>query len=133
MPLLVARPRGLPSPCSAGAEILLSPLTPAGDLTGPTFYSPLYSSPSGVQERHDVNAWMRRVSGAYNSSFDFDPVIKDPQSPDHIRQSYNSGDNLHPNLAGQQVMAGSIECLVGPQARTASGWPRSCAPRSSTR
>src|SRR3954451_53561 len=98
---IVARVRG------AGAKILLSPLTPAGDATAPTFYSPFYSSPDGVQERHDVNDWISRVSGGYSRSFDFDPVIKDPQSPDHLMQSYNSGDNLHPNLAGQQAMSGS--------------------------
>ena len=118
---------------AAAASILLSPLTPAGDLTGPTFYSPFYSSPTGVQERHDVNDWIRRVSGAYSASFDFDPVIKDPQSPDHILRSYNSGDNLHPNLAGQQAMAGSIQCLTGRQAVMAAGWPPACAPTQSTR
>ena len=110
---IVARVHG------AGAQILLSPLTPAGDTTAPTFYSPFYSSPDGVQERHDVNAWIRRANGAYSPSFDFDAVIKDPQAPDHLLQSFNSGDNLHPNLAGQEALADSVgldavQQLIGP-------------------
>jgi lysophospholipase L1-like esterase len=131
---IVARVHG------AGAKILLSPLTPAGDTTGPTFYSPFYSSPDGVQERHDVNDWIHRTSGVHSSAFDFDPVIRDPQSNDHLLQDYNSGDNLHPNLAGQQAMAKSvdlatIEQLIKPAESAPSNAPTGAAtqpPRACT-
>lgn len=93
---------------NAGARILLSPLTPAGDVDGPAPYG-LCSSPAGVQERHDVNDWIRRTSGAYTPLFDFEPLIEDPQFPNHLLLAYNSGDNLHPNIAGQQAMANSID------------------------
>jgi lysophospholipase L1-like esterase len=93
---------------SAGAGILLSPLTPAGDIDGPAPYG-LCSTLAGVQERHDLNDWIRRTSGAYTLQFDFEPVIEDPQFPNHILLSYNSGDNLHPTIAGQQAMANSID------------------------
>ena len=105
-----------------GAGILISPLTPAGDLTQPAINPSLnYSTPSGVQERHDLNAWIRKESGAYSTLFDFDPVVADPQAPDHLNPAYNGslvderaagvgpfGDNLHPNAAGQQAMTDSI-------------------------
>jgi hypothetical protein len=102
----------------------MSALTPAGDPLAPaSLYGPEYSSPSGVQERHDVNQWIRGRSRAYIGDFDFDPVLADPSFPNHILSQYNSGDNLHPNLAGQQAMAASVglrtlEWLV------AGGWVR---------
>jgi lysophospholipase L1-like esterase len=92
----------------AGARILLSPLTPGGDASQPAPYG-LVSTPAGVQERHDVNSWIRGTSGAYTPGFDFEPVIEDPQFPNHLLLAYNSGDNLHPNLAGHQAMANSID------------------------
>lgn len=93
----------------ARAWIVMSPLTPAGDPLAPaSLYGPEYSSPSGVQERHDVNQWIRGRSRAYVGEFDFDRVLPDPSFPNHILAQYNSGDNLHPNLAGQQAMAASV-------------------------
>lgn len=90
----------------AGAGILLSPLTPAGDLTEPFPYG-YVSTPAGVHERHAVNNWIRRTSGDYSPLFDFEPVIEDPQFPNQLLPSFNSGDNLHPNIAGQRAMADS--------------------------
>ena len=105
-----------------GAAILVSPLTPAGDLMQPAINpSANYSTPAGVRERHDLNAWIRRDSGAYSPRFDFEPVVSDPQAPDHLNPAYNGalldrtagvgpvGDNLHPNAAGQQAMTESID------------------------
>ncbi len=104
---------------SAGAGILLSPLTPSGDAAFPAPYGPLYSAPASIQERFDVNNWIRRQSRAYSPLFDFEPVIENPQDPNEILAAYDSGDDLHPNIAGQQAMADSIplqtiERLVGP-------------------
>jgi lysophospholipase L1-like esterase len=86
-------------------------MTPAGDVDGPAPYG-LCSTPAGVQERHDVNDWIRRTSSAYLPQFDFEPVVEDPQFPNHLLLTYNSGDNLHPNIAGQQAMADSIDLGV---------------------
>jgi lysophospholipase L1-like esterase len=44
--------------------------------------------------------------------FDFEPVIEDPQFPNPLLVSYNSGDDLHPNIAGQQAMANSIDLAI---------------------
>ncbi len=93
----------------AYAWILMSPLTPAGDPLAPaSLYGPEDSSPSGVQERHDVNEWIRHRSRAYVDDFDFEQTLEDPSFPNHILEQYNSGDNLHPNLAGQQAVAASV-------------------------
>jgi lysophospholipase L1-like esterase len=105
---------------AAGAGILLSPMTPSGDATAPAPYGLNYSSPAGEQERHDVNGWIRRSSGAYSPFFDFDPVIADPQEPNHIALAYNSADNLHPSVPGQQAMAASIDLATVEQVIPAS-------------
>ena len=39
---------------------------------------------------------------------DFDAVVRDPKDPLEINPVYNSGDYLHPNDAGYQVMANAI-------------------------
>lgn len=105
---------------ATGAGILLSPLTPSGDAAFPAPYGPLYSAPTSIQERFDVNNWIRRQSGAYSPLFDFEPVIENPQDPNEILPAYDSGDDLHPSIAGQQAMADSIpfqtiERLVEPR------------------
>jgi lysophospholipase L1-like esterase len=110
---------------TAGGRFLLSPLTPSGDAYGPTFYGAGYWDPDGVRERHDVNDWIRAHSGHYSTGFDFDHVVADPQEPDHLVAAYNSGDNLHPNLAGQQAMAASIDLApLAPAGRSAVNGPR---------
>jgi len=40
---------------------------------------------------------------------DFDALARDQADPHHIRAEYNSGDNLHPNDAAYETMAGSID------------------------
>jgi lysophospholipase L1-like esterase len=105
---------------AVGAGILLSPLTPSGDAAFPAPYGPLYSAPASIQERFDVNDWIRRQSRAYSPLLDFEPVIENPQDPNEILAAYDSGDDLHPNIAGQQAMADSIpfqtiERLVQPR------------------
>ncbi len=91
-----------------GGRVLFSPLTPAGDLTGPTFYGLGYSSPDGVEERKALNAWIRSRPGVYTPAFDFEPVVGDKRFPNHLQLAFNSGDNLHPNQAGHRAMAYSI-------------------------
>ena len=91
-----------------GAEVWLSPMTAGGDLLRP---SPFLSSntPEQVERRHEVNALIRTRSGAYTPGFDFEPVVADPANPNWLAPGYDSGDNLHPNQAGQTAMADSID------------------------
>jgi MFS family permease len=47
----------------------------AGELTEPFSYGSV-STPGGVQERHDLDNWIRYTSGGYSPLFDFEPVIE---------------------------------------------------------
>jgi len=59
------------------------------------------------QTREKVNDWIR-TSGAFDGVIDFEKALQDPENPEKLMPSYNSGDNLHPNDAGYQVMADTI-------------------------
>lgn len=66
-------------------------------------------------KRLEINDWIRN-SGAFDDVIDFDAAVQDPQAPDHILADYDSGDHLHPNDAGYEAMAQSIDLsLLGPE------------------
>ena len=58
-----------------------------------------------------VNYWIR-TSGAFDAVFDFDQAIRDPSDPTRMLPEYDSGDHLHPNDAGYQKMADSVNLAV---------------------
>jgi lysophospholipase L1-like esterase len=74
-----------------------------------------YYSAGGEAKREAVNAWIR-TSGAWDGVIDFDKVMRDPADPLALNPAYNSGDSLHPNDAGYQVMASavSLRALLAP-------------------
>jgi peptidoglycan/xylan/chitin deacetylase (PgdA/CDA1 family) len=39
---------------------------------------------------------------------DFDAVLRDPARPDHLRAAFDSGDGLHPSLAGYRALAAAV-------------------------
>ncbi len=92
----------------AGARIFMSPLTPAGDAANPASFAGYYSTDAGIADRFDVNNWIRHTSTAYSPSFDFERVVENPLEPNVLLPGDDSGDHLHPNIAGQQAMAASI-------------------------
>jgi lysophospholipase L1-like esterase len=57
--------------------------------------------------RETVNDWIR-TSGTFDAVFDFDQLLADPANPDSLNPTYDSGDGLHPNDAGDKLMAESI-------------------------
>jgi lysophospholipase L1-like esterase len=57
--------------------------------------------------RETVNDWIR-TSGTFDAVFDFDQLLADPANPDNLNPTYDSGDGLHPNDAGDKLMAESI-------------------------
>jgi len=65
-------------------------------------------SPAGETIREGVNNWIR-TSGAFDGVIDFDSVMRDPANPIALNPTYDSGDHLHPNAAGMQAMANSID------------------------
>jgi lysophospholipase L1-like esterase len=90
-----------------GLRILGATLTPFED----TFKGgPLegYYNADKEKIRVAVNDWIRN-SGQFDGVIDFDAIARDPANPKHIKAEDNSGDNLHPNDAAYETMAGSID------------------------
>ena len=67
-----------------------------------------YYTAEGEVKRQAVNEWIR--SGrAYDAFFDFDKLLRDPNQPTKLLATYDSGDHLHPNDTGYQLMANAID------------------------
>lgn len=82
-----------------GIKIFGATLTP--------FEGAAYFSPEGEAKREAVNQWIR-TSKEYDGVIDFDAALRDPKQPSKFLQQYQSGDQLHPNNAGYEVMANAI-------------------------
>jgi lysophospholipase L1-like esterase len=65
--------------------------------------------PTAINEadRQAINAWIR-TPGNVDAVIDFDRVTRDPARPDRLLAAYDSGDGLHPSLAGYRAMAEAI-------------------------
>jgi lysophospholipase L1-like esterase len=70
-----------------------------------------YYTPEKEKIREAVNDWIRANKTA-DGLIDFDKLLEDPNNPKHINPAYNCGDNLHPNDAGYQAMAKSVDLNV---------------------
>ncbi|MDQ0595930.1 lysophospholipase L1-like esterase [Streptomyces canus] len=61
--------------------------------------------------RAQVNDWIR-TSGAFDAVIDFDAALRDPANPARLLPAYDSGDHLHPNSAGMQAMANTVNLAL---------------------
>jgi len=66
-----------------------------------------YYTTANEATRQAVNAWFR-TNNIYDGVIDFDVIVLDPANPTNLNPAYNSGDGLHLNGLGYQVMANSI-------------------------
>ncbi|HVJ03692.1 MAG TPA: SGNH/GDSL hydrolase family protein [Sphingomonas sp.] len=73
------------------------------------FGSSGYYHPDAANEadRAAVNAWIR-TPGNFDAVIDFDAVMRDPADPRRLRPDLDSGDGLHPGMAGYQAMADAV-------------------------
>jgi lysophospholipase L1-like esterase len=78
-------------------------ITPFG---GNSYYTPAHEA-----ARQAVNNWIR-TSGKYDAVIDFDAMVRDPVTLTNLLSAYNSGDGLHLNPAGYQVMANGIDLTL---------------------
>lgn len=58
--------------------------------------------------RHAVNDWLR-TTDIFDSIFDVDRAVADPQRRDYIRPEFDSGDGMHLNDAGAAAMAATVD------------------------
>ena len=68
---------------------------------GSTFYP---SNEMAETARQTVNAWIRKP-GTFDAVIDFDAFMRSPADPSRLNPAYDSGDHLHPSIAGYQAMA----------------------------
>ena len=68
-----------------------------------------YYHPDAANEadRQAINAWIR-APGHFDAVVDFDAVLRDPADPRRMRPALDSGDGLHPSLAGYEAMAEAV-------------------------
>jgi lysophospholipase L1-like esterase len=75
------------------------------------FEGAAYYTPEGEAKRKAFNEWIR-TSKAYDGIVDFDAAVRDAAAPTKLQPQYNSGDNLHLNDAGYQVMANAVDLAL---------------------
>jgi len=82
-----------------GVAVYLGTLTPTAVLT-----------PAGASMRVAVNRWILASAAAHISDgvVNFAGVVADPSDPAYLNPACNSGDGLHPNDLGYNLMAGAI-------------------------
>ncbi|KAJ7065042.1 SGNH hydrolase-type esterase domain-containing protein [Mycena amicta] len=66
-----------------------------------------YSNPIREKQRQRINAFIR-TSSIFDAVVDFDKVVKDPRIPSQLAPQFDSGDFLHPNVAGYTAMAAAF-------------------------
>ena len=67
-----------------------------------------YYSAEGEAAREALNKWIL-TGGAFDGVIDFDAAVRDPQSPNKLRPTCDSGDHLHPSAAGYKAMADAVD------------------------
>lgn len=87
------------------------------------YYSP---GPDNEADRRALNAWLREAAarGTFAALADFDAALRDPQRPEHLAPAYDSGDGLHPSMAGYRAMAEAFPlAALGPCTPAATTMP----------
>lgn len=86
---------------AAGIQVFGATLTP---YAGAGFYW----SEDGEADRQTINRWIR-ASGHFDAVIDFDAALRDPDAPTRLAAGFDSGDHLHPSMAGYAEMARVVD------------------------
>jgi lysophospholipase L1-like esterase len=70
-----------------------------------------YYSAAAEAIRQTVNQWIR-TSGAFDGVIDFDQVMRSSTDPAALNPTYDAGDHIHPNDAGEHAMANAIDLTL---------------------
>jgi lysophospholipase L1-like esterase len=84
-----------------GLKIVGATITPFGGSPVPGVYTL-----ENDATRKEINRWIR-TSGAFDGVIDFDAAVRDPSDPKRFWPIYTI-DGIHPNDAGNQLMANSV-------------------------
>ena len=58
--------------------------------------------------RNTVNTWIR-TSNKFDAVIDLDMAVRDPADSTKLLSTYDSGDGLHPSVAGHQKIADTVD------------------------
>lgn len=100
-----------------GIPVFAATITPFSAPNGNTTLQP-YTSDLREQTRQKVNDFIRH-SGTFDAVLDFDAVLRNNTVPSQLADGYQSGDYLHPNVKGYELLAESFD--LGLFARFAGG------------
>lgn len=84
-----------------GVRLIMGTITP---FQGSDYYRP---GPETEADRQAINRFIR-TAGIFDGVIDFDQVVRDPARPDHLLPAFDSGDHLHPSMAGYKAMGEAI-------------------------
>jgi lysophospholipase L1-like esterase len=95
-----------------GIRVALATITP---FAGAAWYS----TPDIESDRQAINRWIREAAPC-ERVLDFDAALRDPAQPTLLLPAYDSGDHLHPSVAGYRRMAESVPMDFFAAARSGS-------------
>jgi lysophospholipase L1-like esterase len=87
-----------------GMKVIGATQTP---FSGADFIPGIFTAEKEAQ-RKVLNQWIRS-SHAFDGVIDFEKVVLAPANPEKIRPAFDCGDHIHPNDAGYEAMANSID------------------------
>ena len=88
---------------TAGISFGAATISPFGTPPDSNYTQP-YSSAEREKTRQRVNDFIRN-DGVFDFVLDYDRVLRDPQDQSVLLNEFDSGDHLHPNVAGYQAIA----------------------------
>lgn len=88
-----------------GIRIVGGTIMPYG---GSDYYHP---DDANEADRQQVNRWIR-TPGNFDAVIDFDAAVRDPARPDRLLPAFDSGDHIHPSVAGYRRMAEAISLAL---------------------
>ncbi|WP_390622621.1 GDSL-type esterase/lipase family protein [Amycolatopsis viridis] len=87
-----------------GIKPIIATVTPFAGAAGA---GPGFDTPEAQSTRRRLNQWIR-TNDAYDAVADLDRALRDPAAPAALHPGYDSGDHIHPNDAGAQVIAHTV-------------------------
>jgi lysophospholipase L1-like esterase len=72
------------------------------------FGGSFYDSPDHEAAWQKVNEWIR-TSGRFDAVIDLDAATRDPENPLQLLPAGDTGDHLHPNETGHQMMGEAVD------------------------